>query len=99
LDAAGDPFVLNQLAVGQTRLLSHFGKGFNPGDSCFQGIDLAHAASGPAVLDLALAYLECRAEGRVSVGDHDLIVGRIIGGEVRSEDAPYVHIRKSGLRY
>jgi flavin reductase (DIM6/NTAB) family NADH-FMN oxidoreductase RutF len=93
------PFVLNQLAEGQTRLLSHFGRGFGPGEPSFTGIDVAHSTAGPAVLDVAHAYLECRAEARVPVGDHDLLVARVVDGLVRSDEPPYVHIRKSGLRY
>jgi len=99
LQQAAAPFVLNQLGAGHTRLLSHFGKGFAAEEPCFQGIDVFDAASGPAILEMAVAYLECQLAERVAAGDHDLLIARVISGDIRSEDSPYVHIRKSGLRY
>src|SRR5437868_1510457 len=37
---AGAPFTVNVLAEGQKRLLGHFGKGFDPGESAFDGVEL-----------------------------------------------------------
>jgi hypothetical protein len=28
-----------------------------------------------------------------------LVIGQIVGGDVHVDEPPYVHIRKSGLRY
>jgi flavin reductase (DIM6/NTAB) family NADH-FMN oxidoreductase RutF len=98
LGSAGARFALNQLGDGQTELLRHFGKGFGPSDPVFEGIDVVDAP-GPAVLAQANAVLQCEVSGRLESGDHELIVARVVGGQVRSTDAPYVHIRKSGSRY
>ena len=38
--ADGVPFVLNQLAAGQSALLSHFGRGFALGEPAFLGLDV-----------------------------------------------------------
>ena len=36
------------------------------------------------VLDAAAAYLECRVVGKLDLdGDHDIVVGEVIGGDVR----------------
>ncbi len=99
LATPGTHFVLNQLSEGHTRLLSHFGKGFAPGEQAFTGIDHAHASTGPAVLDMAHSYLECKVNDLVPIGDHHLLIGEVIHGELRSEFPPYIHLRKSGLRY
>lgn len=93
------PFVLNQLAAGQTKLLGHFGKGFNRGESAFQGIPIRSNADGVPILGDALGFLDCFVVGRVSAGDHDLIIGQIDGGQLQSETGPYVHVRKNGLNY
>jgi flavin reductase (DIM6/NTAB) family NADH-FMN oxidoreductase RutF len=45
-------------------------------------------ANGAPVLGGAIAWAECEAEQFVSVGDHTLVVGRVMGGQViRDADA------------
>src|SRR5262245_19051598 len=78
LEQSGAAFVLNQLGANQTRLLSHFGKGFNAGEPCFHGIDVSESSCGPAILDVAVAFLECQVAERIPAGDHDLLIGRIV---------------------
>ena len=95
----GALFVLNILGEGQTNFLSHFGKGFALGQPAFNGLELIRSESGLPVLATALAYLECRVEARHSAGDHELLLGQVIGGKLLREGEPMVHVRKSGLRY
>jgi flavin reductase (DIM6/NTAB) family NADH-FMN oxidoreductase RutF len=92
-------FIINIIASGHTQYLRHFGKGFSPGESAFQGIDATFAEFGIPVLSSALALLECRVVDRVETGDHDLIVGRVLAGRVHGDGLPSVHVRKSGLHY
>ena len=96
--ADGAAFTLNILAAGQTDLLKHFGKGFEPGESAFAGLDVERTAGG-VVLRAALAHLDCRVAGRCDGGDHELLIGRVVGGRLHGEGKPYLHVRKSGLRY
>jgi flavin reductase (DIM6/NTAB) family NADH-FMN oxidoreductase RutF len=95
---AGANFALNILATEQTDLLKHFAKGFERGEPAFTGLVVKHAAGVP-ILSAALAHMTCEVVNRCRAGDHDLIIGRITGGGVHGEGQPYVHIRKSGLRY
>lgn len=97
--ADGVPFALNQLAAGQTSLLSHFGRGFGPDEPAFDGIDVSMTSLGVPILSAVLSHLECRVVGRCSGGDHDLVIGRVEAGRIHDEAAPYVHLRKSGLNY
>lgn len=51
------------------------------------GIPHTRTASNSPALDAALAWLECRAEQFVTVGDHTLVVGRVLDGKLlRSAD-------------
>jgi flavin reductase (DIM6/NTAB) family NADH-FMN oxidoreductase RutF len=53
--------------------------------------DVAYSAgelTGCPVLDEGLAYLECRVEELIAVGDHTLAVGRVVGGGVLNEGEP-----------
>ena len=97
--APGAPFALNILYEDQTELLVHFGKGFPLGEPAFTGLEVERPDGAAPVLSDALAYLDCRVAGRHSVGDHELIIGRVVAGRVLSEGKPMVHVRKSGLRY
>ena len=96
----GAAFTLNQLAEGQNSFLGHFGKGFALDQPAFTGLKVDRpAGEGPILLD-ALGHLLCRVAGRVAAGDHDTLVGQVVGGRLNQADGkPMVHVRKNGLRY
>ena len=94
----GAPFTVNILTEDQTDMIAQFGRGFGPGESPFDGVEIDRRGA-PPVLTEALGYLECRVAGRMEAGDHDLILGTVIAGALLHEDAPMVHIRKSGAHY
>jgi flavin reductase (DIM6/NTAB) family NADH-FMN oxidoreductase RutF len=95
----GAAFTLNILDDGQTELVAHFGRGFNPGEPAFTGLEITRPDGAPPVLSEALAYLVCRVTARHAVGDHDLIVAAVTSGQVLNDGHPMVHVRKSGLHY
>jgi flavin reductase (DIM6/NTAB) family NADH-FMN oxidoreductase RutF len=96
----GAAFIVNLLDDSQTDMIAHFGRGFRPGDTAFHGLEIKHPeADGPAVLADALGYLVCRVTGRFAAGDHDLVIGYIVGGRILNDGHPMVHIRKSGMHY
>lgn len=95
----GAPFVVNILDTGQTDLLIHFGRGFALEEDAFRGVEIERPDGGPPVLQEALAYVACEAAGRFPAGDHDLLIGRVVGGKLLGDGQPMVHIRKSGLHY
>jgi flavin reductase (DIM6/NTAB) family NADH-FMN oxidoreductase RutF len=94
----GAAFVLNILDDSQTDMIVHFGRGFALDAAAFTDLDVDRTGSGP-VLREALAYLDCRVVTRCPVGDHDLLIARLIGGRLLSDSHPMVHIRKTGSHY
>ena len=54
------------------------------------GVDyqLSERAPGCPILDDALAYLECRATQFMEVGDHVLVAGEVLYGEVINQGEP-----------
>lgn len=97
--AGGAPFAINILAEGQKELLSHFGKGLTLAQLP-QGEERITRPDGRAAeLKEALAVLHCEPVGHCNAGDHQLILGRVITGALRSEDRPMIHVRKNGLNY
>jgi flavin reductase (DIM6/NTAB) family NADH-FMN oxidoreductase RutF len=96
----GMPFTLNILAEGQTQLLGYFGKGPPPGPSAFAGLDVERPEGEAVVLRSTMGCLFCRSAGRFPAGDHEVYLGEVVGGRLLLPEArPYVHVRKSGLRY
>jgi flavin reductase (DIM6/NTAB) family NADH-FMN oxidoreductase RutF len=92
-------FVVNILQEGQKTLLAHFGKGFALSEPAFTGLHVLRSEDCPPVLREALAYLRCQVVQRVTVGDHDLLIGEVLAGDILHEGQPRVHIRKNGLTY
>jgi flavin reductase (DIM6/NTAB) family NADH-FMN oxidoreductase RutF len=92
-------FVLNILDDTQTDMIAHFGRGFGRGEPAFEGLEVERADDRPPVLTEALAYLECRVTGRCTAGDHDLIIGQVVGGRVLNDGHPMVHVRRNASHY
>ncbi len=95
----GSPVTVNILGEGQKELVSHFGKGFEPGVSAFDAIKIEHSGTSAAILTDAHAYLDCRVAQRHSVGDHTLVVASVIAGRIQHEGRPGVHVRRNGSHY
>jgi flavin reductase (DIM6/NTAB) family NADH-FMN oxidoreductase RutF len=46
----------------------------------------AALGGAPVLLD-ALAYLECRVVGRHRAGDHEVVLGHVVGGRILAPEA------------
>jgi len=94
------PFNLNLVGETGASLLSHFGKGFEPGAPAFEGLETEPCSRGVPILKSAIGHLECKSTRYVDSGDHRIFVADVIGGRLADEvTKPMVHIRKSGARY
>jgi flavin reductase (DIM6/NTAB) family NADH-FMN oxidoreductase RutF len=95
----GMAFTLNILEASQTDMIVHFGRGFSLTQDAFAGLEVRREPAKAPVLTEALGYLECTVVGRFPAGDHDLVIGRVLAGELLDEGQPMIHIRKNGLHY
>ncbi len=79
-------------------LFKQFGRGFSLDEDAF--VDLAHGETpfGPLIDRIPIA-LACRVRNRVPAGDHDLYIVEVASARGDVSNAPYVHIRKTGLSY
>src|SRR5690242_8574910 len=68
--AAHQPFVLNILGADQKKLLTHFARGFAPGESPFKGLEVLRLTDDLPALADALGHLECHPKKHVDSGDH-----------------------------
>lgn len=95
----GAKLAVNVLGDGDIEPVKHFGKGVEPGDGAFAGLEISHDFGPAPELTSALGVMQCTVQNRVGAGDHDLIVARVDAGGVRRAGQPAVHVRNSGLHY
>src|SRR5579862_2937488 len=95
----GATFTLNILDDSQTDMIGHFGRGFALTEPAFTDLPVERPDGAAPVLTEALAYLVCRVAGRLSAGDHDLLIGQVVGGAMLSDGQPMIHVRKNGSHY
>ncbi len=53
-----------------------------------EGLSYTKTRNGCPVLDDAMAWLECRLSGEHAIGDHVLVIGEVLDGEVIREAEP-----------
>src|SRR5215831_6015383 len=75
--AAHRLFAASFLAADQRALSERFAQTL-PAPAKFAGVPLHRGVTGAALLDGAIAHLECRVESTVPVADHTLVVGRVV---------------------
>ncbi len=83
---ASDCFAVNILTVEQEALSVRFAR---HGPKDFSGIAYRTEATGSPVLDLALAFVDCKVTNVLPGGDHDIFIGEIVAGGSR-EGRPLV---------
>jgi len=80
-------FGLSVLAEQQRELSDRFAR---KGHDRFNGTPWHPGGTGVPLLDGALAEIECEAHHRFAVGDHDILVGRMVAARV-SEGEPLIY--------
>ena len=96
--------VLNLVGENQNEFLKQFGRGFEPDQPAFEGIETTRAGNGLPVLAGALGYLEGKITGKLETGDHFIYLVELTGAGTANEEtlvksAPWTHIRKNGFGY
>jgi len=89
---AATHFGINVLDDNQRDLSDRFArKGFDR----FDGLDWQRGANGVPLLTQCLAAMECAVEQRITAGDHDIFIGRMVSARVE-EGEPLIYY---GSRY
>jgi len=73
-------FSVNVLGEGQLYLAKHFAQ--PAGANKLAGVPWCRKTTGAPVLSDAIAYFDCRLRRRVSAGDHELIMGQVVDGQI-----------------
>jgi (E)-2-((N-methylformamido)methylene)succinate hydrolase len=80
-------FGLSMLSESQRELSERFAR---KGHDRFTGTRWHAGATGVPLLDDSLAEIECAARHRFTAGDHDILVGELVGARV-SDGKPLVY--------
>jgi flavin reductase (DIM6/NTAB) family NADH-FMN oxidoreductase RutF len=88
----GGGFTVNVLRHDQIDLARHFGTVSGRDVDKLAAIRWRPGRTGAPIIEEALAYFDCTLVSTVPAGDHELIVGNVIGGELLSIDgAPLLY--------
>ncbi len=91
--AAATHFGISVLAEDQEALSRRFA---DPDADRFDGVPFVRGAQDVALLDGALAHLECRIIARHEAGDHTIIVGAVEAASARDGSPLLYHRRRYG---
>ena len=89
-------FTVNVLRHGQVDLARHFGCQSSRNVDKLAGIRWRASRSGAPILLDALAALECRVTGQMTAGDHQLVLGEAVGGEILAAGVEPLGYRETG---
>src|SRR5207253_1110211 len=92
-------FALSVLDERSRRSMRPFVRRLPDGGSPFDEIATRTTPSGLLVVEEALAWFECTVRSEHASGDHVLLLGEVVAGELLREGDPHVHLRKNGLAY
>jgi len=100
--AKAPQMALSLVGKSQARFLKHFGRGFEPDQPAFEGVQVERGITGLPLLSEALGYMEGRVVRQVEAGDHTIYfleVQAAGAGPDFANEEPMVHIRKNGFNY
>jgi flavin reductase (DIM6/NTAB) family NADH-FMN oxidoreductase RutF len=89
--AASGIYAVNVLEEGKGESLSRRFSTWGVDDK-FRGVAYRQEKTGAPVLEIALAWVDCRVVNAVPAGDHTIFVGQVLGADAR-EGRPLVYYR------
>jgi len=89
-------FTVSVLKRGQIELARRLGAPAPIGEDKLSGIRWRPGRGGAPVLDEALAHFDCEVTAALPAGDHELLVARVVGGEILDRDGSPMTYAETG---
>ena len=93
---ASGAFTVSVLKRGQLELARRVGTRSGRGEDKLAGVRWHPGHSGAPVLSEALAYFDCELAASFPAGDHELVVGRVVGGRLLDPEAEPMAYAETG---
>lgn len=91
-------FAVNILGADKEQLANEFAHKDRDGAHRLDRLPHRAGATGAAIIEGSLAYLDCRVVGRYPGGDHTIFVGEVVDAGQLSEQGPLIFYRGRFLR-
>lgn len=85
-----DYFCVNVLAEDQKVVSERFA-GRDLKENKFSGIEYNLTEHGSPIIDGIISYLDCKKSVEYNAGDHSLIIGEVLNGEVLRQKKPLIY--------
>jgi 3-hydroxy-9,10-secoandrosta-1,3,5(10)-triene-9,17-dione monooxygenase reductase component len=87
----GKRFCIN--VVGDSGLTVARNFGFKSGHSSekFKDVPYTLSPGGSPILDVAVSYIDCKLTSMSLTGDHNMVIGKVLGAAITSTDAPLIY--------
>lgn len=93
---ASGGFTVSVLKQGQLEFARHFGTRSGRDVEKLAGFAWRPGITGAPILQDAAAYFDCRVVGSMPAGDHELLVGQAVNGEILDPDAHLMSYAETG---
>jgi flavin reductase (DIM6/NTAB) family NADH-FMN oxidoreductase RutF len=91
-------FAISLLAADQRDASAAFARSGREPTPSFIGVPEARTRSGMPVVAGAMAHLDCALDRELDVGDHTILVGRVVEAITHPDRAPLVYYRRGYRR-
>jgi flavin reductase (DIM6/NTAB) family NADH-FMN oxidoreductase RutF len=92
----GKTFTVSVLARHQIDLATRFGTSRACAQDKLAGVDWYPGRHGAPILTDAIAFLECLVAGQMNAGDHRIVLGRVVHGDLVNRRAPPMTYAETG---
>ena len=92
-------FAVNVLREGQERIAGHFARQAMSDEEKLATVRTREGTTGAAILEDAVAWLDCEVVSLLECGDHVLVIGEVVDAGTQGEGTPLVTTAGAGLRY
>jgi flavin reductase (DIM6/NTAB) family NADH-FMN oxidoreductase RutF len=91
---------LSVLPQDDTSLMKRYARGVKDGEDPFAGVETFQTPGGVPAMKSALAWLECRLIHTADFGgDHDMLIAKVVAGDLLQEGKAFTHQRGNGFHY
>ncbi len=91
---ASQRFAVSLLSSDQGDASSAFARSGREPTPTFEGVAEDRTTSGMPVVHGAIAYLDCELHGEMAVGDHAIVIGRVVEAVAHPDRTPLVYYRR-----